>query len=62
MTAYKQIPGACLQFTQERGSEIIQKKIVYSFLAHLIGLSDFGLISPSVIKSCMDTLHGLQAS
>lgn len=62
MTAYKQIPAACLQFTQEKGEEIVQKKIVFSFLAHLIGLCDFGLVTPSDIKSCMDTLETLQPS
>ena len=62
MTAYKQIPAACLKFTQEKGPEIIEKNIVYSFLAHLMSLCDFGLITPSVIKSCMDLVVGSRPS
>jgi hypothetical protein len=62
MTAYRQIPAACIQFTKEKGSEIVQKNIVYSFLAHLTSLCDFGLITPSVIKTCMDALDTVQPS
>ena len=57
MTAYKQVPSACVKFTQEKGPEIVEKNIVNSFLAHLTSLCDFSLISPSTIQNCVEIVH-----
>ena len=57
MIADKHLPNACVRFSQEKGSEILQRNHVHSFLAHLVSLCQFGLISLSVIKTSMDIIN-----
>ena len=55
--AEKQIPRACLKFAAESAEKIAAKGLVHNFLAHLVSLCDFGLISPGVIAASMAELH-----
>ena len=61
MIADKHIPTACVKFAEEKGSEILQKNHVNSFLAHLVSLCQFGLISLPVMKTSMDILNAKRA-
>src|SRR6218665_531850 len=44
-----QIPNACSTFVEEYGAEVIHRNLRRNFLLHLVNLSDFGLLRPSVM-------------
>ena len=57
LIADKQIPAACVKFAQVSREVLTEKDIVQNFMAHLINLCDFGLISPAVIRASMNIIH-----
>lgn len=55
----KQIPIACIQFAEQKGSLLKEQGLVPNYMSHLVNLFDFGLVVPSILKEGMNALLGL---
>ena len=62
LIADKEISAACIKFATRMKEELIEKHIVYNFMAHLASLFDYGLVTATAVHQSLSIVFSTHSS
>ena len=62
LVADKEVSAACIKFATRMKAVLIEKHIVYNFMAHLASLFDYGLVTAAAVHQSLSIVLGTHNS